>query len=150
MFMNMQMDPVFNEVIEETYGSSSYKRRFFRNNAGKILVFKTDEKFQSVSHFFRVYELDFVNYYTDIFLFLRDMANGRDIFMHLNLRLGGVRVTINKYVDASWKNKLTLMIPMRVEWLTPVPDVSGSILSLEHVTFPQNILILLSLTWNLG
>ena len=67
--MNMQMDPVFNEVIEETYGSSSYKRRFFRNNAGKILVFKTDEKFQSVSHFFRVYEFDFVNYYTDIFCF---------------------------------------------------------------------------------
>ena len=44
------------------------------------------------------------------------MANGRDIFMHLNLRLGGVQVTINKYVDASWKNKLTLMIPMGADW----------------------------------
>lgn len=49
----MQIDSGTVTVLEETYGSTSYRRRFVRNSAGKILAFKNDEKFQSVSHFFR-------------------------------------------------------------------------------------------------
>lgn len=40
-------------LVEETYGSTSFRRRFVRSTAGKILVYKSDEKFQSLSHFFR-------------------------------------------------------------------------------------------------
>lgn len=49
----MQVETGTVAVVEETYGSTSYRRRFVRNTAGKILVFKSDERFQSVSHFFR-------------------------------------------------------------------------------------------------
>ena len=50
----MQYDESLSTFIEETYGSTSYKRRFVRNPSGNILVFKSEKKFQSLSHFFRV------------------------------------------------------------------------------------------------